>query len=364
MVASLERNKFYDFDKVFQFGKHIQLYNEGTWRDSYGITVINMGRDIIAQFFQELRRQHKVCSILLSPLAKEKIIVPLNYRLDDQHSANLDCIVSLGGAREHNVAKELLLRIKKAKKLEFVTIPFPLSNDSFCTNRSSPCFDNIEIPSREATYPSKILVDFNLLESINKKYNLVGLGEIVGLYYSVRDYYSVRKLPQPHGLISKIEKSTQNLVASLENEKRSWLRQLAINLLIKCLLMRLAEDNRIGAGGDHLIAYALKLILENQKSFRNFSHGELVYLGCICMAALFPEWEYNFFSLKNLIHFGKNVGLLKIKSLRLLINALRNGLISLALQMRPNRPTILSTLLSKQIRNGCMKLGESLGGIR
>ncbi len=345
---------------VFDFAKSLQFSNEGTWEDEYGTIVISMGRNLVSNLLQEWGKESLSYAVILSPIIKGQVVVPPSHEFISNFLKDVDYILSVGGAQEHNVAKEFLLRAQKGKQSQLVSVPVPLSNDSFGTNRSSPSFGKAEVPSRESLYPSKIIIDFNLLDNVEDKLNIAGIGEVIGLYYSLCDYYSIRGLSPPEDLISNVERSVYNLITSLKGEKAIWLKLHAINLIEKCLIMRVAKDNQIGAGGDHLIAYALEYHCRTGKdgNCRKLSHGKLVYLGSVAMASLFPEWEYRFFSLKNLnlMDVGMKVGILEHEDLNLLVNMLKNGLIPLALRMRPSRPTSLSILSSDRIRNGWIRM--------
>ena len=361
----VERYSIKDFETlklVFNFAKSLQFSNEGTWEDKYGTTVISIERNIVSKLLQEWDGDSRSYAVILSPIIKGQVAVSPNHRFTNNFLKDVDYILSIGGAREHNATKEFLLKANKGKQSQLVSVPVPLSNDSFGTNRSSPYFGKVEVPSRESLYPSKIIIDFNLLDNIEDKLNITGIGEVIGLYYSLCDYYSIRKLSFPESLISDIERNAYNLIISLKGEKTIWLKRLAINLIKKCLIMRVANDNQIGAGGDHLIAYALEYQCRNDKNrnCRKLSHGKLVYLGSVAMASLFPEWEYRFFFLENLIDVGMKVGILELEDLNLLVNMLRNGLIPLSLQMRPSRLTSLSVLSSDRIRNGWVRINKTL----
>lgn len=306
---------------------------------------------------KELNMQRQKYSVILTPMIKGKIAVPENAQFSATTLKNVDYVFSIGGAFEHNIAKEALSKNGGRTKPQLVTVPISLSNDSFCTNRSSLCFDRIEVASRETLYPSEIMIDFEILENIDQRLNVLGFGEVVGLYYSVRDYFLVKRLPKVDALITKIEEGTRKLMLSFAVKRHIWLKHLAMNLLAKCLIMRLAKDNQIGAGGDHLIAYALEYIHRNAKRFDyRLSHGESVYLGSLCLAALFPEWEYGFFTLENLVNLGKAFGILNSINLDLLAKTLKNGLIPLATSMRPGRQTVLSILTKNEVKNGWKRL--------
>ncbi len=356
---------FISFKLIFNLTQSLRCRNEAVWDDEYGTTLISMGENIAFSLLQNWGKDSINYAVVLSPIIEGQVAVPPNRRLASSFREDLDCVLSIGGAQEHNIAKEFLLNTKSGKQQQLVTAPVPLSNDSFGTNRSSPSFKKVEIPSRESLYPSRILIDFALFEDVDDILHLRGVGEAIGLYYSLWDYYSIRKSSPPESLIDDVEKSISGLIYSIKDKKTIWTRLLALNLIEKCLVMRVAGDNQIGAGGDHLIAYALECYCGNGKddNCRKLSHGKLVYLGSVAMAALFPEWKYSFFSLENLIDFGMEMNILEHRDLNLLVDISTNGLIPLALRMRPYRLTSLSTLSSNRIKNGWIRINKYLRGI-
>lgn len=354
---------FKTFKLVFDFTKSLEINNEGTWVDEYGTTIINMGNNLVSKLLKEWNIYSRSYVVITTPLIKGKLAISPNCKFTNNFQKDVDYILSIGGAKEHNVAKEFLSESKEVKQSHLVSVPVPLSNDSFGTNRSSRCFGKVEVPSRETLYPYKIIIDFNLLGDMEKDLNMIGVGEVIGLYYSLCDYYLIRGISPPERLINNVEKNIYNLIISLKGEKIIWLKFLAINLIEKCLIMRVAKDNQIGAGGDHLIAYTLEYSCRNRKknnNCRKLSHGKLVYLGSVAMAALFPEWEYRIFSLKNIIDLGMGIGIIDFRSLNFLLKMLKIDLIPLALQMRPYRLSSLSTLSSDNVRNGCVRIKKHL----
>jgi len=349
------------FDVVFKFISELILYNHGAWVDNAGFMNIDIGKGILSKELRKLRQQFKCCYILASTEAREILklsqydSVTRNYR----YMKNLDCFASIGGAREHNSIRELVLAKYNDLNIYYLTAPTALTNDAFCTNRSSPCFDQIKIPSRQSVYPSRIIIDLELIKSIGNELNIYGVGELVGLYYSMRDYYSTKKYLFIKKIICKIHDNIQNqMVTSKTIERHDFNKLLAINLLMKCLIMRANGDHQIGTGGDHLISYALRCSIISKIKWVDLelSHGQLVYLGSMIMAALFPEWDYHTFSIKGLLDMGISLGLLNDKVFHFLLSEFRPSLIRLALKMRPVRSTILSDLSEKQIKSAMVRI--------
>jgi len=352
---------FEKFDAVIAFLRKLHCNNYGIWKDTYGITLIRIGENVLNKHLRKLNKQKY--AVVISPTIIQKINISSNLSMSCNCIRDLNSILSIGGALEHNFAKELIFTHHKDKEVHYVAVPVPLSNDSFCTNRSSHCLGRIEIPTRETLYPSEILIDISLLKNVNQRLNLMGLGEAIGFYYSLMDYCIVRKMLPPKKIMTIIERQVSKLALhSKRLNKRNWLKKLSMVLLLKCLVMRINRDNQIGAGGDHLLAYAFEHSqkIYNKYSVKKFTHGEYVFIGSILMASLFPEWQFGFFSLKNLLNFGRTAGLLKNQVISLLVKQPKMALVKLSLQLRPRRPTVLSLLSSKQIENARIKLNEYL----
>ena len=351
---------------VFNFVKLLKDNNKAVWRDEYGNTYVIIGRDLLSELIQEWKRCSQNYVVVASPIIKDKINIPSNCLFKKGVVEDVSKILSIGGAKEHNVAKEFLFKNNKNKFIELITVPIPLSNDSFCTNRFSPRYGNIVTPSLGSTYPSKIIIDLDILNEIESNGNMGGIGEVVGLYYSIWDYYSVRKLSPPMEIITNIEYDIRKLITEVKNSEKKWLKLLSLELIKKCFIMRVFKDHQIGASGDHLIAYGIEYYLKNMNKFSdNFSHGKLVYLGSIVMAALFPEWEYRFFSLKNLIDVGINLKLINYEDLDLLVYMMKKGMIiDFAIKTRPKRPTSLSAISQTGIRGSIVRLEECVKSIK
>ena len=204
-MVSRERMKNFppNYDKVFDFSDNLKLKNRAIWEDCEGITEVVVGNNIIQQNIDNLCIEY----ILISSALYKKIGAPLlQCRNNNSETRFADYIVSIGSALEHNSAREFIFNMEKDKRPQLITIPFPLANDSFGTNRSNLNFGQPEKPSRETSYPSYIFIDLRLLDMIDWRLNLIGLGEIIGLYYSIYDYHTVNKLSFDQSLLEEYEK--------------------------------------------------------------------------------------------------------------------------------------------------------------
>lgn len=350
------------FLSVFRFIEDLQKNKFKTWKDKYGTTEFILAKGLLHGYVQNLSKSN--ATLVMSPILKEidsaKTFYLNNYSMENSFTGNEYKIISIGGAKEHNCAKELVLLHDNIKKL--ITIPIPLTNDSFCTNRSSQSFGDITVPSRESLYPSKVLIDLKLLEHVDEEQNKKGIGEIVGMYYSINDFYLSRDIKPPLLLVNNVKNRIYNLINSLERDKEIWLNNLAVNLIMKCLIMRVSETNAIGAGGDHIIAYGLEYY-NNTFTHRHIemSHGELVYLGSIVMAAIFQDKLANLYNLKTLINIGLNNKLISYDALHLMLDILnQRNFLDFTLKIRPKRRTILRNISYKEIQAVFNRIKEAI----
>jgi len=356
--------RFIDVDQVFsiklssiiQFLEKLEKTNSEIWSDEIGAVKISITEHLS---IDKLLNQYGTYVSIISPLLKKISNTITNIGSDDLN--NCRYVFSIGAHAEHNLAKERLFPIPIKKRPYLITIPVPLSNDSFFTNRSSPHLADIRSASRETIYPSETIVALNILSQLDRKLNAHGIGEWVGLYYSLRDWSTINEVSLSACFIRTIVNNTIDLWNSYHKNEKLWLKRLAINLLLKCLVMRIAGTNDIGSGGDHLLAYALQDKIETNKALKQrLSHGEYVYLGAILMAALFPEWEYDCYSLNSILQLGIETGILRIKVFNYAINMLSDEMIEHALRTRAKRLTMLSRLSHAQIKNARIKLSTIL----
>jgi glycerol dehydrogenase-like iron-containing ADH family enzyme len=348
------------FNEILSFLSNLSAKCSGVWTDKYCSTRITIGDNLIDSTVETAERESTGYYIKYTPII-EGLISQEMIKASDLNISRASYLISIGGTNEHNYIKEYCSSMPNRKKM--ICVPVPLSNDSFCTNRSSRLCDDVLVESRETTYPTEILIDLSILGKLEKYLNLVGLGEVIGFYYSLRDYSYTNNEQIDRSLINRLEENITDIVDHLHNYGNEWLKRLAQSLILKCLVMRVMENNRIGAGGDHLIAYALESLnsRNNREADTRLPHGELVFCGSIVMSALLPQWDYKIFSLERLIAFGRENGFLHDRTIGVLLGGLNAQLIQLAISSRPNRKTILMSLSEEDISKGLLLLRTALG---
>ena len=299
--------------------------NYAEWHDYWGDYSVQIGDGLLQQYLGK-----EGCRFLVSDFLDLKYNEPYAFSQ----------IVSIGGFQVHNQGK------KEAQSFNFdlTTIPIPLSNDSFGTNRYS-ITDNEQSPSIRSDYPRRTIIDLQELEKFGIHHSYNGVGEYLGLYYSVIDYAQKDDITPDEECLSYIIENVDHIIHLFDDgNEREMLRYIAIVLVLKILIMRTNEDHRIGCGIDHSIAR----IFERE---HRFPHGKAVYMGCLIVSLLLPEWEkwgMSFSSLKNL---GHSLGFWGKEDIGFLSQIDIENLVQEAIKIRQDRKTMLQRLSRKQINS-------------
>lgn len=312
--------------QVVRFVARLSDASEAIWLDDLGSYRIRVGEGILGSELAQLSNARIVVSDFV------RGYLPA-IECGGQERPNPDSVVSIGASETHGAAKRLCQRLGCA----LVTVPIPLANDAFCTNR---CDSAPAGPSYACVYPAQTIVDVGHLLALPLEANVAGLGEFVGLYCSAIDYCASREAPIPESLLGFVAESFRDLCEALRLDSRVFLRKLACCLVAKCLLMRANRDHQIGCGIDHLFAHHLGKVLE-------VPHGKAVYWGAILSLALFPEWEAFGLDLATLMSHGIDTSMISPKEACLIAGLDFPGAVQSSVKTRPGRPTQVS--LSKEL---------------
>lgn len=240
-------------------------------------------------------------------------------------------------------------RIALDKNFELTTIPSVLSNDSFGTNRIDSENQN---ESSESNYPNQTIFVEEILKYTPFEKNLLGIGEILGLFSSFNDYFysrdETRMLPPP-GYMNIANKLTNFQYD--KNFPEDTFHLLISGLLYKVLLMRVSRDYTVGAGIDHILSRVL------EKTFK-FDHGKAVFMSLMTAICLFPEWENDIINLDNIIKFGIKTNLIDKQDIKLLIDMNFENWIEQGIKLRPQRMSVLRKIDSARIKCSKKMLGK------
>ena len=328
--------------QLYEVLTELQREHHALFRDKYGTTEIKIGNNLTHDYISAMIENRDNFKLTLSPLVS-KIFQRYSQNNLDLCSGYL---VSIGGANEHIAARKLMMSLPQNCEMKLVTVPLPLSNDAFCTNRIGSNEKGLSTPSLASVYPDTIIIDLELLGEVGLNRSIVGIGEILGLYTSIMDYYLVRNLHVPSYLIG-ITLDIISRITKKNLEKLSEiLFEISLGLIIKCLVMRLSNDHAIGASADHLISYSLEKQLIDLKM--NYTHGELVFIGTIVTLMIFPEWENGIYNVKKLLEYGLKNHLIQLETLVVLFENFTR-IITEAPLTRTNRPTLLRDIEVKRI---------------
>ena len=180
------------------------------------------------------------------------------------------------------------------------------------------------------------------------------LALFLGLYYSVIDYAQKDGIAPDEECLSYIKEYIELMVHLInDGDERETLRYIAIVLVIKILIMRINKDHRIGCGIDHSIAR----ILEREY---NFPHGKTVYMGCLIVSLLLPEWEKWGLSFPLLMDLGHSLGFLRKEDIEILHQINIEDLVQEAILIRQDRKTMLQRLSKEQMRTAQTFLIQNL----
>ena len=312
--------------KLIKFTKDLIIKGSGIFHDGFKRTKIEIGKDILRNRIDKLED----CYLVTQDESKTAI---MNYGIDKFNFLELSnpdkkTILSIGTFDAHNQSKQ--------HKGYLITVPLPLTNDSFCTDRCNPPKGDASFRCR---FPDEIIIDLDFLSQVPFEVHLLGLGEFIGIYYSIIDYSKSRNMPVPINLLEFISDLFNKMIKLIiENEQEIFLIYLSAGLALKCCIMRQANDHEIGCGGDHMIADVLE---ENYK----LSHGQAVLYGAIIMASLFPEWKQFGLSEEDLIKFGSTTALLDLALFYEIKQT--SSLINKAISHRPKRVTLLQDIHSQ-----------------
>lgn len=303
-----------DILKLFQFAQIAEQYSFAVWEDEVGkyeIIFTDQYISLMRCVNHEVLQDSKHCIVLL---------------LKDQN-----CIVSIGGFQAHNEGK----RLAHLKDLPLVTTPTQLANDSFGTNRYS-ISDDEQSASIESVFPVKTVFDMPYIIGNGIEKSLWGIGEFIGLYYSIIDY-SLKTNQGYAGLLSWVVEQCRELdVLSSDTDARKILKKIAVLLTVKCLVMRANGDHEIGCGIDHSIARCF------EKDPR-IPHGKAVCMGSLLAHIIFPEWECYGLTMSLLRKMGQLIGISK-KDIDYLQTLDLQSLIRDAVQVRLKRSSALESI--------------------
>lgn len=325
------------FKEIKAFIQELLLHDKATWKDEFG----NFKVVYFNNFYKKWSKFND-CKVIKSHYIK----IPVD------NIGKYDKIITIGGFLVHNMGK---IEAEKLNK-KLITIPVPLSNDSFGTNRCSSGADEKEA-SYECVFPNKVVFDLELLTDIGVEKNIYGFGEYTGLYFSIIDYYLKTKKSPDIKLLNYITTNFFEIFNFyINNNYEEFLKRLSAMLVFKCIVMRSNLKHEIGCGIDHSFARVLEIDY-------GMNHGRSVYLGCILSSVLFPEWEIWGLSTTCLVDVGLKLNVIVPSDINLLKNVNVKELIAKAITVRKKRRTMLNNLSAERISENFHLFKSSYNGV-
>ena len=195
---------------------------------------------------------------------------------------HVDAVIGLGGGKSIDVAKYAAAKAGKP----FASIPTVASHDGITSPFAS--LRGFDKPvSRPAKAPALILIDVDVIARAPRRYNVAGVGDIVGKFTAVLDWRLAHKLKGEYygAYAASLALMSARHVAAHVDEISSWtpegLRVLLEALVSSGVAMCIAGSSRPASGSEHLFAHAMTMLLSNPPL-----HGELVGVGTIMMSYL------------------------------------------------------------------------------
>lgn len=320
--------------KLISFSEELSQKREAIWEDEYGRYAVLIGNSILDKELEVIKPRR----IYYSEEIQWNGLLDKKWAYND-HSTS---IVSVGSFQSHNRA-----RIECEKhSLSLFTVPAPISNDSFCTNRCSYQFNKA---SQKCIFPQKTIIDLDLLmDTCPINVNALGYGEVLGLYTSVLDYCFTHSLSVPTDILRYLVHQCMIMEREFQNNQRQFLSLLSAALVFKCLVMRINYDHQIGCGCDHSLA----LTLEDEMQI---PHGSAVLLGVFLSLKLFPQWQEYGISISDVVSSGRKLNIIDADLIIKLNELDFSNLLAKAKRLRPNRPSLLQNVdIKKTLKGGSL----------
>ena len=202
-------------------------------------------------------------------------------RLFVELPAGTSAIVGVGGGKALDMAKYIAF----LSRLPYYAVPTSLSNDGFCSPRSSLTVRG-KRRSLSATLPRGVIVDTAVCHDAPRVLTLSGVGDLVAKLTAVRDwklaFHETGEVVDDFAALlsdGSIHAFRSHPTLDLEG-----LRLLATGLLLNGIAMEVAGSSRPASGSEHLISHALDAL-----STRPRLHGVQVGVASYLMSLLQQE---------------------------------------------------------------------------
>lgn len=178
---------------------------------------------------------------------------------------SVTAVVGLGGEKALDVAKY----VSFLNRLPYYSVPTSLSNDGFCSSRSSLTIQG-KRRSLPAAIPYGVIIDTAVCLAAPQILTLSGVGDLVAQFTAVRDWkLAFHATGEPVDDFSAML-SDGSIHAYLSHPRLDLegIRLLATALMLNGISMEICGTSRPASGGEHLISHALDSV-----SLRPRRHG-------------------------------------------------------------------------------------------
>lgn len=202
-------------------------------------------------------------------------------RLFVEVPAGTSAVVGVGGGKALDMAKYIAF----LSRLPYYAVPTSLSNDGFCSPRSSLTVRG-KRRSLAATLPRGVIVDTAVCREAPSILSLSGVGDLVAKFTAVRDWkLSFRETGEAvDDFAALLSDGSIHAFRSHPTLDLEGLRLLAMGLLLNGIAMEVAGSSRPASGSEHLISHALDAL-----STRPRLHGLQVGVASYLMSLLQEE---------------------------------------------------------------------------
>lgn len=171
-----------------------------------------------------------------------------------QMSTSVEVIVGVGGGKALDIAKYVAF----LARVPFIASPTALSNDGFCSSRSSLDFKG-QRRSFPAAMPYGVVIDTQVCLNAPKILWLSGIGDLMSKLTAVYDWKLAFRMKgtQVDDLAALLSDATVFQLMAKPEYDLEGMRLLGTALMLNGIAMEICGSSRPASGSEHLISHAL-----------------------------------------------------------------------------------------------------------
>lgn len=194
---------------------------------------------------------------------------------------SITAVVGIGGGKALDVAKY----VSFLNRLPYYAVPTSLSNDGFCSSRSSLTIHG-KRRSLPAAIPYGVIIDTAVCLAAPRILTLSGIGDLVAKFTAVKDWkLAFHTTGEPVDDFSALlADASIHAYLSHPSLDLEGIRLLATALLLSGISMEVCGSSRPASGSEHLISHALDSISQRPR-LHGLQVGVATYLVSILQGA-------------------------------------------------------------------------------